>query len=684
MTESPAPADQAASTAWVPVTAAAAVLAMAGAFFALMLRYTRGHLSPPLDDSIIYFQYAKQIAHGKIFVYIDGDPATSGSTSFLYPFILAAGYLSGFRDDRLVIFGFALATMLLAAATLLTFLLARRVLDDIPAWAAALLVAVNGWVAWTFFSLMESGLHAVSLLATLLLFALARESRRAFLALCGALALLPFIRPEMAALSVLIAVCWAASAMLERRRDGWLLQALPLLASVAGAAAYFGIVTALTGSPRTDTYVVQSVVGNPNTTLDTKLASVLENFSSHLTFAFDFFGPPPFSVVAVALAVAGAAVLVSADIAARRFTVRSLIPALAIAGMLSASLEQRADAHFHRWAAPYEPLVVILVVRGLASAMAWVPRGPAFRWPVGAALIGAAMIPTVRAASEYGQNTADIYFQQTAAARWLRETTPPGAIVGLNDAGAIPYYSRRRAYDIIGLVTQGNAEAFAAGPGSVYERIESLPEGERPTIYAIYPFGSGLYASDLGFLTPVRVFGLQRNTIAGSANKIIYTPDNSLLGAGDEPGERPAGVGDWRVVDRLDVADLESEDRHAYRLRQIEVGVSPIQVLRAGQYAGRGQRMIDGGRTNYGERFTLRAEPGKPFVVLMRTISGGAPVDVTGDGAAGRVELPSSGGWRDIVIARGAATDETIELDLRSADAASMFSSFSYWLLQPE
>ncbi len=63
------------------------VAALAAGFVGSMLYFTDGHLSPPLDDTYIYFQYARQIAHGKVFIYFDGDPATSGSTSFLYPFV---------------------------------------------------------------------------------------------------------------------------------------------------------------------------------------------------------------------------------------------------------------------------------------------------------------------------------------------------------------------------------------------------------------------------------------------------------------------------------------------------------------------------------------------------------------------------------------------------------------------
>ncbi len=47
----------------------------------------------PLDDAYIHFQYARSIATGQPYAYNPGLPPTSGATSFLYPYLLALGYL---------------------------------------------------------------------------------------------------------------------------------------------------------------------------------------------------------------------------------------------------------------------------------------------------------------------------------------------------------------------------------------------------------------------------------------------------------------------------------------------------------------------------------------------------------------------------------------------------------------
>src|SRR5215510_3257435 len=57
----------------------------------------RGDYVMPLDDVYIHFQYARQLAAGQPYVYNPGLPPSSGATSFLYPYILAVGYLIGFQ-----------------------------------------------------------------------------------------------------------------------------------------------------------------------------------------------------------------------------------------------------------------------------------------------------------------------------------------------------------------------------------------------------------------------------------------------------------------------------------------------------------------------------------------------------------------------------------------------------------
>jgi hypothetical protein len=53
-------------------------------YFWSMLYYTNFHLSCPLDDSFIFYQYAKNTQQGYFLQYNKGDVPSTGATSLLY------------------------------------------------------------------------------------------------------------------------------------------------------------------------------------------------------------------------------------------------------------------------------------------------------------------------------------------------------------------------------------------------------------------------------------------------------------------------------------------------------------------------------------------------------------------------------------------------------------------------
>src|SRR6266516_835546 len=61
-----------------------------------------GHPAVPLDDAFIHFQYAKRLASGHFFSYVDGEGYSSGATSLLWPMLLAPLYLVGLRDLSII------------------------------------------------------------------------------------------------------------------------------------------------------------------------------------------------------------------------------------------------------------------------------------------------------------------------------------------------------------------------------------------------------------------------------------------------------------------------------------------------------------------------------------------------------------------------------------------------------
>ena len=113
-----------------------------------------------------------------------------------------------------------------------------------------------------------------------------------------------------------------------------------------------------------------------------------------------------------------------------------------------------------------------------------------------------------------------------------------------------PSTGRLTSCDIVGLTSQVRHNYFGAGFGSRFELFESLPAARRPNYAAAYDFC--FWPGARG--KPIRKF-----------HDMIVA---QLVEAGAGSGEAPAIQADgWRVVDKLDVADLASEAGHEYDLR---------------------------------------------------------------------------------------------------------------------
>src|SRR5262249_22108523 len=59
-----------------------------------------------------------------------------------------------------------------------------------------------------------------------------------------------------------------------------------------------------------------------------------------------------------------------------------------------------------------------------------------------------------------------VFLQQVALGKWAGAHLPEDARIGVNDTGAIAYFSSRTTFDVVGLTSAGEARYWAAGAGS--------------------------------------------------------------------------------------------------------------------------------------------------------------------------------------------------------------------------
>src|SRR6187551_1956283 len=116
-----------------------------------------GTWSAPLDDVFIHFDFARETARGKPFQWSEGAGYSSGGTSLLYPFVLAVGYLLGFRKLDLM----AWAAIVACVSVFSLLVAARRLCVGLPRAATYLLppgLLCVGALDWSLFSGMEVAL----------------------------------------------------------------------------------------------------------------------------------------------------------------------------------------------------------------------------------------------------------------------------------------------------------------------------------------------------------------------------------------------------------------------------------------------------------------------------------------------------------------------------------------------
>jgi hypothetical protein len=573
-------------------------------YLGLGLRAGDGSLVMPLDDTYIHFQYARQMAEGHPYEYITGDKPTSGATSFLYTPLLATGYLLGLHGLKLAYWAvgwgglFFLLSAWLIYRLILLAVSAARLSHYCSATGLMLAFVVSGPFLWATFSGMETALFVFAVLLALYAYCrflrtdtwmlslqeythltvkarqgggektpdqqfsgeyAARKGVQA-VALAGAFAALA--RPEGAIIAMTLGV------ILTRYWRKYPALLLMLLVAMALQPAVNLLVTGTASASGSE---AKSILYNTTIPFSERVETVLDYWWRLWRELLAGRNPVdgryiPSLIVLLALFTA----LVSIRISWQQ---RIATPALLAAGWLlfiSAGVATLETAfwHFKRYQLPLMALMFPLA----GWAMVWLATQGRWRWLA----VGLAMaLPLVSAgttleyARRYFDNVYVVQNQQVAMARWVQANLPENARIGVHDVGVMAYLGNRKTYDLVGLTTDGVAQAWRQGAGAIYDTMAARPD--RPNYFAVYHD-----IQSLPLLEQVEVFGeeLVRFTLDLPENTVASATGTQIVSQADWSGDfssirQPATEGylggTTKLLAALNIGNLASEETANYR-----------------------------------------------------------------------------------------------------------------------
>lgn len=641
-----------------------------------------GHPALPLDDSFIHLTYARRLAEGSFFAFAPGEGYTTGATSFLWPVVLAPFYRMGFHGLSLVWVAWAFGLLGHAAVAVEAKRLAEPITGRAAAIAAGAMCSVFGAFAWFAWSGMETIFFAWILLRTARVAAEHTEAthdRARELIALGLLA--PLVRPEGLLGSVIAALALAIAV----HGRGHARRALAL-APLVGPLIIPLLNRAFTGHAASSTTVVKWLIASPYHRGDALRDAILDN--ARLLFT-DLLSGDASAGVALPLGarvpiLLGLVVLPIAAARPRRPLRGLFIGAVALGALITCTYVN-FFVNRMRYIWPFVGAWFVLAAvatRELGDATRWVAarlraHAPWTRWvtPLLAfSFVGAIAVKLPATFRDLAQSAHAVDRQQVKLGRWAKKALPADARIGLNDTGAIAYFSERPTFDIVGLTSPQEARHWVAGAGSRFEHYETLPRHKLPTHFIVYP--AWMAMPDL--LGPMlKQAKVTDQSILGGTTMVAYEARYDLLGSGDKP---TGDAKSQRVIDEMDVADLDSEAAHDYALDDAAAHRNRTASLRRDELT-----IVEGGRwQRTRDRFSMTLEPGREQTLVLRLDADAATaVDVTVSGQSiGAVRLAGLK-WVDkgLPIPKELATGKvTVEI---TQTGPLRFTSYHYWVVAP-
>jgi hypothetical protein len=621
-----------------------------------------GHPGATLDDAYIHFQYARAFAEGHPFRFQAGEPISTGATSFLWPMLLAPFYLVGFHGESILWPAWVISFVALGALAYECYRLTLPLAGRAGAVGAGAMTLAFGGLAWC----AASGMEVVPF-AWLIAYSTRRAAewaegtRRNWRVMLGLGIALPLMRPEGALTTMALA---AIVAIFPTKRR---LEALPIAATAFVPQILLLI---LTGSMTSSTAQVKLLFGNPYYTLPDAALSNARTLVGQIldgqVWSAEFLPKG-----GAALACVGLLAIVWRGHMSGKLVRASLILLFALS-MFVPCFYVTFLWNRLRYLWPFAPgwfMGLACLARAAADiANKLIPRyAPAIPGILAGAFAGTMLVRLDWVLEDAAQSASGIDRQQAELGRWAAKELPADARIGVNDTGAIAYFSDRKTFDVVGLTTPTEGKYWVGGQGSRFEHYEKMQKANPralPTHFIVYPEWMACAPLMGKTLTEATVTD---STILGGQTMRASEANFEHFGSGEMPWTK------MKVDDAIDVADLEDEKAHDFELVGLREGDETVEEGNNPD----GDVVLDGGRTNRTrDRFRANTTGGSGVVrIEVDTTTG---VKIFANGAEIAHFNVESGPWIEVPFEiPQSARGERTTIDVTSSEA--VFTSYHYW-----
>ena len=593
----------------VTVAGCVAVVQIALYYLAASTIRSDGALAIAQPDTLLYCQAARRIAEGSPFSFSPGTAVSTGTTSVLYPFLLAFLYWGGFKGTALIAAGFVLNAVLYLAFVVGWTFVACRVFAERPVSRIVSVALLALFGPFAYCALAQSDIGLWMAVSAWLAYGLLAGKKFVYVPL---LLVSPWVRPE--GMMICVAFCaFCAWDTLRRRKIS--IDASVAMASVASVAGVFVLNYALTGEFQFSSVAHKGYFKN--------LAFGSAVYMSAIDFmriakAYLLGLPQNAPRDFIYLPVVGAAFMWIGLFARswRGVSWHELAWYLAMLGsVVTVATSGWQDTNLDRYLVWIMPVLVFHMAFGADAVSSWLRQGYSRVLP-GASLVAFTGVMAVVLVFVFGYSSAASDQMRMFAVRCDAEM-PKGASFGIwGNCGVAYDMSERRVAHLSGIYSP---EFFASH--SLYSRFETLKNEPETRFDYWFCHGSDKESHYCG-----------KPEIAAGPAVLVAPPDFELRKADWSAYDAAASVPPVpskgiSLRARVDVAYERDEKASGYESLSRDDYPLFAPFNRVGLLGG--TNIVEAGRFLFGgDAMTVALDPGRDVHVVMRTaLKGKASVE---------------------------------------------------------